>query len=551
MLCSLSIRNMLLLENMEINFSPGLNVFTGETGAGKSIILECLGFVLGKKSKNRFLRTYCDRGEVVAVFMVRESGEIKQLVDTLSIEWTDTLIIRRVEFSDGRRKAYINDISCTLETVQKIGAKLVEFVDQKDGSSVLKKSNHINLLDDFSRNKNEVSYLKKNWDLLKEAEAEICTMEARKETFEGEIEFMKYSLSELKSLAPKLDEVKELKELQTILKSSSRLNEHLQGAGNLISEKHIRDDLFMALSKLEKAGALLPNNSLLSATINSLDGLIHELDDIEKNIPSILSDRASDGLTLEEVEDRLFNLKNIARKHGVKPEDLVGLCQEFEAKLSNHTDFEGNIRNLRKQLLSYENTFKTGAEKISKKRKVQGKKLDIMMQKELIPLKMEGILFNTCLEPRKVKGFNGLDEVTFQISNHGLIPKDLDKVASGGELSRLLLALKVCLRTNTQRISMVFDEIDRGIGGATAEAVGKRLGILSDQDQVLLVTHSPQVASKADRHWRVSKVSNRGKVPLTLLDELNQEERVSELARMISGEVVSKEALAAAYKLLT
>ncbi|MFL2790245.1 MAG: hypothetical protein ACJZ8I_00275 [Paracoccaceae bacterium] len=132
-----------------------------------------------------------------------------------------------------------------------------------------------------------------------------------------------------------------------------------------------------------------------------------------------------------------------------------------------------------------------------------------------------------------------------------MIPKDLDKVASGGELSRLLLALKVCLRTNTQRISMVFDEIDRGIGGATAEAVGKRLGILSDQDQVLLVTHSPQVASKADRHWRVSKVSNRGKVPLTILDELNQEERVSELARMISGEVISKEALAAAYKLLT
>ncbi|MFL2790244.1 MAG: AAA family ATPase [Paracoccaceae bacterium] len=383
MLCSLSIRNMLLLENMEINFSPGLNVFTGETGAGKSIILECLGFVLGKKSKNRFLRTYCDRGEVVAVFMVRESGEIKQLVDTLSIEWTDTLIIRRVEFLDGRRKAYINDISCTLETVQKIGAKLVEFVDQKDGSSVLKKSNHINLLDDFSGNKNEVSYLKKNWDLLKEAEVEISTMEARKETLEGEIEFMKYSLSELKSLAPKLDEVKELKELQTILKSSSRLNEHLQGAGNLISEKHIRDDLFMALSKLEKAGDLLPNNSLLSATISSLDGLIHELDDIEKNIPSILSNRASDGVTLEEVEDRLFNLKNIARKHGVKPEDLVGLCHEFEAKLSNHIDFEGTIRNLRKKLLSYENTFKTGAEKISKKRKVQGKKLDIMMQKRV------------------------------------------------------------------------------------------------------------------------------------------------------------------------
>ncbi len=541
---------MLLLEKVEISFSSGLNVFTGETGAGKSIILECLGFVLGKKSRTRFLRTSCESGEVVAEFMVNETGEIKELLDSLSIEWSSTLIIRRVEFSDGKRKTYINDISCTLETVQKIGAELIEFVDQKDGSVVLKKGNHINLLDDFSGHKKQVNSLLKNWELLKRTESEIAIMEAKTNTLKEEIEFIEHSLLELKNLNPKLGEVSELEELQSRLRSSSRINEYLQGAATLISEAHVRDDLVIGLSKLEKACHLLPNNKLLLATITSLEGLIHELDEIEKNISSILRERANEEFTLEEVEDRLFNLKNIARKHRVKPEDLLSLSNDLEDKLLSHTDSEGKMRNLRKQLSSVEKAYQADAEAISEKRKVEGKKLEIMMQQELFPLKMEGIVFKTFLEERKVKGFNGLDTVTFKISNHGMTPKDLDKVASGGELSRLLLALKVCLKSNIKRVVMIFDEIDRGIGGATAEAVGIRLGMLAKQDQILLVTHSPQVASKANRHWRVRKVSNKKSGPLTLLDELNQKERVAELARMISGEVVSKEALAAAYQLL-
>ena len=489
MLCSLGIRNMLLLEKVEISFSSGLNVFTGETGAGKSIILECLGFVLGKKSRTRFLRTSCDSGEVVAEFMVNKSGEIRELVDRLSIKWSDTLIIRRVEFSDGKRKTYINDISCTLETVQKIGAELIEFVDQKDGSFVLKKGNHINLLDDFSGHKNEVNSLVENWELLKKTQSEISILETERNILKEEIEFIEHSLLELKNLNPKLGEVSELEELQSRLRSSSRINEYLQGAATLISEAHVRDDLVIGLSKLEKACHLLPNNKLLLATITSLEGLIHELDEIEKNIPSILRDRANEELTLEEVEDRLFNLKNIARKHRVKPEDLLSLSNKLEDKLLSYTDSEHKIKNLRKQLSSVEKAYQADAEVISEKRKIEGKKLEIMMQQELVPLKMEGIVFNTFLEEREVKGFNGLDRVTFKISNHGMNPKDLDKVASGGELSRLLLALKVCLRTNIKRITMIFDEIDRGIGGATAEAVGNRLGKLAKQDQILLVVH--------------------------------------------------------------
>ncbi len=550
MLISLGIRNMLLVEKAEISFSTGLNVFTGETGAGKSIILDCLGFVLGKRSRNRFLRTSCDSGEVVAEFLVDECSEVRELVDELSILFKDTVVLRRVEFSDGRRKAYVNDTSCTLDTLQKIGSKLIEFVDQKDGSLTLKKSNHISLLDEFSGNKNTLSLLNVAWNNINRTQKEISVLTISQETLRQELEFVEQSLSELKSLKPRPGEIEDLEVMQTTLRSSNKIAENLQGAVDLISGGNARNALVSALNKLEKAAGLMPGNSLLSNTTSSLEGLIHELDDIEKNIPTILEDRSSNKMTLEDVEARLFNFRNIARKHGVSPNNLMVLHQELETSLLEYHDIEKKICDLRRELLSLKKTYKMHAEELSKKRKSEGKNLDRLMLQELIPLKMDGMKFKTLLEERKDCGPNGHDIVTFQIANHGMSPQDLERIASGGELSRLLLALKVCLVTNTKGVTLVFDEIDRGIGGATAAAVGHRLASLAEKDQVLLVTHSAQVASKANRHWRVKKVICKEDKPVTLLDELNEDSSTAELARMISGEVVSDEALAAAQKLM-
>ena len=540
---------MLLVEEAEINFSSGLNVFTGETGAGKSIILDCLSFVLGNKSRKRFVRTLCDRGEVIAEFKVKKTSEVRKFVEGLSIIWTDNLVIRRVEFSDGKRKTYVNDTNCTLDTIQKLGAKLVEFVDQKDGSQILKKSNHITLLDDFSGHQNEVKNLNKAWDDLKKTQQEITKVESRKDSQGKELEFVKHSLSEISILNPQPGELEELEIIRASLRSSSKIEENLKEAADLISGQQMRHEFVSALNKLEKAHDLV-SDQLLIETISALEGIIHELDEIEKNIPNIIEKRNSGGMTLEEVEDRLFNFRNIARKHGINPENLMVLNQEMEASLIEYDNTEKHLVALMSTLVSLEKVYQASAEKISEKRKREGKNLDMMMRQELIPLKMEGIEFRTLLERRKEQGFNGCDTVAFQICNHGMPAKDMEKIASGGELSRLLLALKVCLVANTSGTSLIFDEIDRGIGGATAEAVGNRLASLAERDQILLVTHSPQVASKAHKHWSVRKIAEKTNPPVTLLNELSQDAKVAELARMISGEVVSKEALAAAHRLM-
>ena len=550
MLMSLSIRNMLLVEKAEINFSSGLNVFTGETGAGKSIILDCLSFVLGNKSRKRFVRTLCDRGEVIAEFKVEKTSEVRKIVEGLSIIWTDNLVIRRVEFSDGKRKTYVNDTNCTLDTIQKLGAKLVEFVDQKDGSQILKKSNHITLLDDFSGHQNEVKNLGKAWDDFKKIQQEITKAESRKDSQVKELEFIKHSLSEISILNPQPGELEELEIIRASLRSSSKIEENLKEAADLISGQQVRHEFVSALNKLEKAHDLVSDDHLLVETISALEGIIHELDEIEKNIPNIIENRNLGRMTLDEVEDRLFNFRNIARKHGINPENLMALNQEMEANLIEYDNSEKHVGALKSKLVSLEKVYQASAKKISEKRKREGKNLDMMMSQELIPLKMEGIEFRTLLERRKEQGFNGCDTVAFQICNHGMPAKDMEKIASGGELSRLLLALKVCLVTNTSGTSLIFDEIDRGIGGATAEAVGNRLASLAERDQILLVTHSPQVASKAHKHWSVRKIVEKTNPPVTLLNELNQDTKVAELARMISGEVVSKEALAAAHRLM-
>ena len=550
MLFSLSIRNMLLVEKAEISFSSGLNVFTGETGAGKSIILDCLGFVLGNKSRNRFLRDSCDSGEVVAEFIVKEHSPVREIFSQLSIKLVDTLVIRRLEFSDGKRKTYVNDTSCTLETVQKIGAELIEFVDQKEGSLVLKKSNHINLLDDFSGHKPKVASLQSIWKNIKAVKVEIASLITKKDSLKQELDFIKYSLSELKNLAPKPGEIENLEVMKNTLKSSSKINENLQYASNILSGGERRSELVTALNRLERASDLLSSNESLAAVIDSLEGTIHQLEEIGKSIQTILEKENFEEMNLEDVEERLFKLRQMARKHGINPEDLMNLNEGFESSLAEYNDSEAQMDDLNGKVLGLEKEYQEIAGEISEKRKLEGKNLDIRMRQELKPLRMEGIVFSTLLGERKEGGPSGFDNVTFQVCNSGMQPKDLDKIASGGELSRLLLALKVCLTTNAKGVSLVFDEIDRGVGGATAEAVGNRLATLAESDQVLLVTHSPQVASKASKHWTVRKLASEKKIPVTLLDELNQDTRVIELARMISGEVISKEALAAANKLM-
>ena len=541
---------MLLIEKADVVFSSGLNVFTGETGAGKSIIFDCLGFVFGNKLRKSFLKEKEKSGQVIVEFEIDSSSDIFNFLLELSIPISETLIIRRVEFDDGKRKSYINDVNCTTDLLKKIGEQLIEFVDQKNYSNILKKQNHINLLDNFCLNKDKLNDLNKIWSIIKCEEKKLSNLVKEKNKFFEELDFKKKSLSEIKSLNLLVGEFEELEIKRKSLKSSSRIKEYLNEAYGLINKNEISSTLTSSISKLEKTSELLIKNKLLEDTIQSFSTIINNLDEIEKNIQTILEDIFPNDIRLEDIEERLYEVKKLSRKHNVFPADLIFLKEELEKQLLEYNNFEEEINLIQKSILSNEVKYDEVANLISTIRKTNGEKLSKIINNELSHLKMDGITFIVVFEEKKEKSIIGNDEVFFQLSNNNLAAEDLEKVASGGELSRILLALKVSLVKQTSGLALIFDEIDRGIGGATAEAVGDRLSILSKNEQILLVTHSPQVASKAHKHWNVSKrITNEG-FPLSCIHELSKDGIKKELARMISGKIITKEAIAAAEKLM-
>ena len=541
---------MLLIEKAEIVFSKGLNVFTGETGAGKSIIFDCLAFIFGIKTRNKYLKDNEKNGQVIAEFQLNNRDDLISFLEDLSIPASETLIIRRVEFYDGRKKSYINDISCTTEVVKILGEKLIEFVDQKNSSNILKKKNHINLLDDFCQNKNLLIEIEKIWTVIKIESKKLSELILQNNNFKTEADFKKKSLSELKSLNLKPGEFEKLEVKRNSLKSSSKINEYLGEVYNVISQYKIIKILTDSVQKLEKTSELLINNKLLDESIRGLNSIINDLGDIENNINTILNEVKSEDFNLEDVEQRLYEVKKISRKHNIHAEELLYLQEELEKQLSSYENFDEEIKSIKKIISKSEIRYDEIANLISSRRKVEGKKLDKIINNEFSNLKMEGMRFVTHIQEMKEKKLIGKDDVTFKLTNHNLPIQDIDKVASGGELSRILLALKVSLVKKTSGLALIFDEIDRGIGGATAEAVGNRLLVLSKNEQILLVTHSPQVASKAGKHWKVTKKINKKGIPISIIKELNHNDIKNELARMISGKKITKEAIAAAEKLM-
>ncbi len=541
---------MLLIEKADVFFSSGLNVFTGETGSGKSIIFDCLGFVMGNKTRKSFLKANEKRGEVTVEFEIDGMGDVADFLSELSIPVFETLILRRVEFSDGRKKSYINDINCTTEVLKSLGEKIIEFVDQKNNSKILKKQNHINLLDDFCSNKKQINELKQIWSKLNNQKEKLSNLIKFKNKSLEELEFKKNSLLELKKLNLVPGEYEELEIKRKTLKSSFKIIEYLEESYDLITKNETNKNITASIIKLEKTSELLSNKKLLDECINSLNLIINNLDETEKNIQELLKNFSSSDMSLEDVEDRLFEIKRLSRKHNVFAEELISLETELEKHLHELNNFDEEIKLIKKDIIENENKYDEIANLISNIRKEKSEHLSSIVNDELSHLKMDGIKFLIICNEKKEKTIIGKDEIVFLIRNNNLAVQDLDKIASGGELSRILLALKVSLAKETDGLTLIFDEIDRGIGGATAESVGERLSILSKNEQILLITHSPQVAAKANKHWKVSKKITDDGFPISFTKELDENNKKKELARMISGKVVTKEAIAAAEKLM-
>ncbi|MAM61632.1 DNA repair protein RecN [Maritimibacter sp. UBA3975] len=549
MLVSLDIRDMLIIDRLELGFRPGLNVLTGETGAGKSILLDSLGFVLGWRGRADLVRQGAEEGEVTAVFALADDHPAQRVLEQAGIPAGDELILRRVNRRGGTKSAWINDRRASGDVLRALSDTLVELHGQQDDRGLLNPRSHRALLDQFAGLEGPVAQTRAAWRGLSQAGKALAEAEARLAAAREEEDFLRHAAGELEALDPQPGEDAELDTRRRQMQAGQRIGEDVDRAAQALgpgegAEGRMGDALRWLEGVADKAG------DALDPAIEALNRALVELGEATQGVEVAMEALAFDPAELDRVEERLFAIRALARKHGVAPDDLGSFAADLRDKLAALDKGEGDIADLRKAEQAAREAYEAEARTLSAARAEAAGRLDTAMADELAPLKMERAIFTTEIASAD-PGPEGQDAVTFTVAtNPGAPSGPLNKIASGGELSRFLLALKVCLTREAEGLTMIFDEIDRGVGGATADAVGKRLQRLADEGgQVLVVTHSPQVAARGAHHWRVSKAVEND-ITLSRVTPLEPGDRVDEIARMISGDVITDEARAAARALL-
>lgn len=547
MLRNLSIRDMLLIDRLELAFQPGLNVLTGETGAGKSILLDSLGFVLGWRGRAELVRTGAAQGEVEAVFDLPPAHPALAILADAGISAADELILRRVNTPDGRKTAWINDRRASGEVLRAVSETLVELHGQHDDRGLLNPRGHRQLLDMFAGVEAELATTRAAWRALSQARTARQTALARLAALRTEEDFLRHAVGELDKLGPEPGEEAELDARRRMMQAAARLSGDVARARTAMGEDGAERLLHDALRWLDGAAADLEGR--LDSAIEALGRALTELGEAQSEVDTCLDALDTDPMALEAVEDRLFSLRGLARKYGVLPDELGAHAQELRERLAALDAGDSDAAALARAEDEARAAHDGACAALHDKRRIAASALDSAMAAELAPLKMERAVFTTTFAPAE-PGPEGADAVSFEVAtNPGAPAGPLNKIASGGELSRFLLALKVCLSRSGSGQVMIFDEIDRGVGGATADAVGRRLRALSEGAQVLVVTHSPQVAALGAHHWRVTKSVQDGET-LSRVVQLFDDSRVDELARMLAGDRITDAARAAARALL-
>lgn len=545
MLRSLEIRDVLLIDRLELEFRPGLNVLTGETGAGKSILLDCLGFVLGWRGRADLVRAGAAQGEVSAVFDLPNGHPARALLDEAGYPVGDELILRRVNATDGRKTAWINDRRASGELLRSLSETLVELHGQHDDRGLLNPRGHRLLLDAFAGL--DVAPARAAWAARREARAALAEAEAALAQARGEEDFLRHAVAELDKLDPQPGEEAELDIRRRSMQGAERIRADVARALQALGPEGAEGAMLDAARWLE--GAADRAEGRLEGPAGALQRALIELGDAVSGVESALEAMDFDPRDLEATEERLFALRALARKHDVLADDLAGLADQLRDRLGRIDAGEGNLARLRDAVAAADAAYDAAADALTGQRAAAAKRLDAAMAAELAPLKMERAVFETRVTDGE-PGPEGRDGVAFTVAtNPGAPPGPLDRIASGGELSRFLLALKVCLARGNDALVLIFDEIDRGVGGATADAVGRRLARLAEGAQVLVVTHSPQVAALGGHHFRVAKSVAAGMTTSTVA-ALDDQERVAEIARMLAGEEVTPAAKEAARALL-
>jgi len=541
----LDIRDLLIIDRLTLALQPGLNVLTGETGAGKSILLDALGFVLGWRGRSDLLRVGAQQGEVTAVFDLPEGHAARLVLAEAGIGGDDEVIVRRITDREGRKTAWVNDRRVSVEVLRALADTLVELHGQHDDGGLLNPRGHRLLLDRFAGV--DGAGVRAAWAALGQARKALAEAEAALALVRAEEDFLRHATRELDQLDPQPGEEAGLDTQRRRMQAAARISDDIGRAHGVLSEQGAEALLADALRWLE--GVAGQAEGQLDGAIAAIGRALIELGEAQQGVETTLAALDFDPAKLEALEERLFAIRALARKHGVLADDLGGFAAGLRARLAALDGSAREIAVLAQAMQRAQAGYDSAAGELSAARRAAAVRLDAAMATELAPLKLERARFTTLVAAAE-PGPEGCDSVTFTVApNPGAPSGPLNRIASGGELSRFLLALKVCLTGQTPGLTLIFDEIDRGVGGATADAVGRRLKALAIGAQVLVVTHSPQVAALGAHHWRVEKQVSEGTTTSTVTP-LDGAARVEEIGRMLAGGSISDAARAAARALL-
>ena len=548
MLTALSIRDVVLIEALELEFGAGLGVLTGETGAGKSILLDALGLALGRRGESGLVRSGASQAVVTASFDAPPAAAALLADNGLELEPGEPLIIRRIVKADGGSRAFVNDQPASAALLRELGALLVEIHGQHDDRGLLAAAGHRALLDAYARgNTRAVAEAHVAWRAAERAleEARVGIAAAQRDR-----EWLEHSVAELVALAPEPGEEETLAERRRSMQRAEKVaddlgavTDHLDGGDGALT--HLRQ----AARVLER---IAEDHPALGDALAAVDRALIEGSAAEERLREAAAALLYDPRQLEDDEARLFELRAMARKHRVQPDELAVLASDLATQLERLNAGEEGLTGLERAVTAARARYEAAAAELTAARAAAATRLDAAVADELAPLKLDAARFRTVVAPLAESDWSpaGRDRVEFEIAtNPGAPFAALAKIASGGELSRFILALKVALAQEGGATTMIFDEIDRGVGGAVASAIGERLARLAQATQLLVVTHSPQVAARGATHWLIAKSSD-GVVTRTGVRPLDAAERREEIARMLSGATVTDEARAQAERLL-
>ena len=550
MLARLSIRDIVLIDRLDIDFSSGLAVLTGETGAGKSILLDAFALALGARGDVSLVRDGAEQGQVIAAFEIGQDHPARALLADNGLSGEDELILRRVQLADGRSRAFVNDQPVSVQVLRALGAALVEIHGQHDERAFVEAATHRGLLDAYGGIEGEAAAVAALWAQWREREAAVQSHRADVERASCEAEWLRHAVEELGRLAPQPGEESTLAERRAAMMQAEKVADDLRSTyDSLAGPNSPVSPLASAVRRLDRRAAQAP--TLVEPVTKAIDAALTALDEARLQLEHALQLADYDPQELEKIEERLFALRAAGRKYNVPVDELAELARRYESDLGLIDAGAERLAGLEREAREASARYRAGAENLSATRRGAARALDKAVNAELKPLKLERAEFSTEIDSES-EGPNGVDRVEFWVrTNPGTRPGPLMKVASGGELARFLLALKVVLADRGSAPTLIFHENDTGVGGAVADSIGVRLARLAAGVQVIAVTHAPQVAARAERHYLITKDAfARGKRVATRIAELEGERRREEIARMLAGAEITAEARAAAERLI-